>query len=294
MDAESALTHDPARLAGHHTDSIGVLRAAIGEDVARPGKHLVGPVTSNACTPGNATITICRTATCRSSRTDGLASMPCLPQIRGGRRRSRLTSTSAGYLGPMKKLMLAALVGAAAMWFYDPANGPRRRDALQRTSIGPTPARPTAGADAPDAGTRDVAMFAARRGGQDMNAPTLEHVNETVHDVAQGVQGRRPCAGHRLPRRTQRSLDGRDRRRDRVGRRREAGSDDALPRRAGAAATSRPVDVPGGPRGHDRRSRDVDHHRRHGGSHPWYQVDETTAPEATGTTAERRFATAGN
>jgi len=38
----------------------------------------------------------------------------------------------AGYGCAMKKLMFAALVGAAVMWFYDPANGSRRREALQR------------------------------------------------------------------------------------------------------------------------------------------------------------------
>ena len=38
----------------------------------------------------------------------------------------------AGYECAMKKLMFAALVGAAVMWFYDPANGSRRREALQR------------------------------------------------------------------------------------------------------------------------------------------------------------------
>ncbi len=32
----------------------------------------------------------------------------------------------------MKKLMTAALVGAALMWFYDPANGAQRRDSVQR------------------------------------------------------------------------------------------------------------------------------------------------------------------
>lgn len=32
----------------------------------------------------------------------------------------------------MKKLMFAALAGAAVMWFYDPANGAQRRDSLQR------------------------------------------------------------------------------------------------------------------------------------------------------------------
>jgi hypothetical protein len=63
----------------------------------------------------------------------------------------------------MKKLMLAALVGAAAMWFYDPANGSRRRDALQRTLNRANPGPTDAPAPiAPDAGTRDVAMFAAR------------------------------------------------------------------------------------------------------------------------------------
>jgi hypothetical protein len=64
----------------------------------------------------------------------------------------------------MKKLMLAALVGAAAMWFYDPANGPRRRDALQRTLNRTSPAPAVAPTPfAADAGARpDVAMVAAR------------------------------------------------------------------------------------------------------------------------------------
>jgi hypothetical protein len=63
----------------------------------------------------------------------------------------------------MKKLMLAALVGAAAMWFYDPANGPRRRDALQRRLNRANPGPVDAPMPAADPGTRsDVAMFAAR------------------------------------------------------------------------------------------------------------------------------------
>ena len=49
------------------------------------------------------------------------------------------------------------------MWFYDPANGARRRDALQRTLNRANPGPTDAPAPiAPDAGTRDVAMFAAR------------------------------------------------------------------------------------------------------------------------------------
>ncbi len=64
----------------------------------------------------------------------------------------------------MKKLLLAAIVGAALMWFYDPANGTQRRDALQRklnkVSSSPVdqPSRLT-----PEGTPRtDVAMFAAR------------------------------------------------------------------------------------------------------------------------------------
>jgi hypothetical protein len=64
----------------------------------------------------------------------------------------------------MRKLMLAALVGAAVMWFYDPANGPQRREALQRmvnrSNLSPVDAPPPL---APEDATRtDVAMFAAR------------------------------------------------------------------------------------------------------------------------------------
>jgi hypothetical protein len=64
----------------------------------------------------------------------------------------------------MKKLMLAAFVGAAAMWFYDPANGPQRRDALQRMINRGNPGRVTAPAPlmADDGSRPDVAVFAAR------------------------------------------------------------------------------------------------------------------------------------
>ena len=63
----------------------------------------------------------------------------------------------------MKKLMLAAIVGAAAMWFYDPANGPQRRDALQRMINRGHPSPVDAPTPFVEDGTRtDVAMFAAR------------------------------------------------------------------------------------------------------------------------------------
>ena len=63
----------------------------------------------------------------------------------------------------MKKMMLAALVGAALMWFYDPANGPQRRDALQRTLNRGYPSPVDAPTPLAEDGTRtDVAMFAAR------------------------------------------------------------------------------------------------------------------------------------
>jgi len=64
----------------------------------------------------------------------------------------------------MKKLMLAALVGAAAMWFYDPANGPQRRVALQRmlNRDRPSPADAPTPIIAEDGTRTDVAMFAAR------------------------------------------------------------------------------------------------------------------------------------
>jgi len=60
--------------------------------------------------------------------------------------------------------MLAALVGAAAMWFYDPANGPQRRDALQRklNRANPSPVSAPAPLVADDLTRTDVAMFAAR------------------------------------------------------------------------------------------------------------------------------------
>ena len=41
----------------------------------------------------------------------------------------------------MKKLMLAVIAGAALMWFYDPANGAKRRDSLMRT-FGRAPSSP--------------------------------------------------------------------------------------------------------------------------------------------------------
>ena len=64
----------------------------------------------------------------------------------------------------MKKLMLAALVGAAAMWFYDPANGTQRRDALQRmiNRDRPGPVDAPSPIVAEDGTRTDVAMFAAR------------------------------------------------------------------------------------------------------------------------------------
>ena len=63
----------------------------------------------------------------------------------------------------MKKLILAAGLGAALMWFYDPANGSRRRETLQRTlnkgGSGPLeqPSRLHE-----DGTSNDVAMFATR------------------------------------------------------------------------------------------------------------------------------------
>jgi hypothetical protein len=64
----------------------------------------------------------------------------------------------------MKKLMLAALVGAAAMWFYDPANGSQRRAALQRMldRANPSPVDAPIPGVAEDGTRADVAMFAAR------------------------------------------------------------------------------------------------------------------------------------
>lgn len=65
----------------------------------------------------------------------------------------------------MKKLMLAAFVGAAAMWFYDPANGPQRREALQRMinrGDVPSPVDAPSPIVAEDGTRTDVAMFAAR------------------------------------------------------------------------------------------------------------------------------------
>ena len=60
--------------------------------------------------------------------------------------------------------MLAAFAGAALMWFYDPANGPQRRDSLQRAlnrgNSGPLDATPPVTSD--DGTRTDVAMFAAR------------------------------------------------------------------------------------------------------------------------------------
>ena len=49
------------------------------------------------------------------------------------------------------------------MWFYDPANGPQRRDALQRTLNRGYPSPVDAPVPLAEDGSRtDVAMFAAR------------------------------------------------------------------------------------------------------------------------------------
>lgn len=66
----------------------------------------------------------------------------------------------------MKKLMLAALVGAAVTWFYDPANGSQRRDALQRmiNRGHPSPVdAPAAPFPVEDVTRPDVPKFAAAR-----------------------------------------------------------------------------------------------------------------------------------
>jgi hypothetical protein len=62
----------------------------------------------------------------------------------------------------MKKLLLAAAAGAALMWFYDPANGTQRREALQRkmNRVSPDQAR-TGPLSTDETLTADVAVFAA-------------------------------------------------------------------------------------------------------------------------------------
>ena len=65
----------------------------------------------------------------------------------------------------MKKLMFAAAVGAALMWFYDPANGTQRRDAMQRKFNRGTPgipAEPPAPVTSLGADRIDVARVASR------------------------------------------------------------------------------------------------------------------------------------
>ena len=63
----------------------------------------------------------------------------------------------------MKKLILAAAMGAGLMWFYDPANGAQRREALQRTiNKGTSGASPQGTLSPEDGSPSDVAMFAAR------------------------------------------------------------------------------------------------------------------------------------
>jgi hypothetical protein len=128
-----------------------------------------------------------------------------------------------------------------------------------------------------------------------MNAPTLEHVNETVHDVAhkaQKVAERAPdIASHvgRSARSTAETVA-------------ESVSDAVVKLAQMTPFLDAPMPRRNRARWMFRAALVVTIagvamwivNRRRGGSHPWYQVDENAAPEATGTTTERRFATAGN
>lgn len=71
---------------------------------------------------------------------------------------------AGGYLAGMKRLMLAVILGAGLMWFYDPANGVQRREALQRTlgrmSSRPFESQPPLTAE--DAARADVPLYAAQ------------------------------------------------------------------------------------------------------------------------------------
>ena len=65
----------------------------------------------------------------------------------------------------MKKLMFAAAVGAALMWFYDPTSGAQRRDSLQRRLNRGNPGAATEpSAHVPDTNLArpDSAIYAAR------------------------------------------------------------------------------------------------------------------------------------
>lgn len=62
----------------------------------------------------------------------------------------------------MKKLMFAALAGAALMWFYDPANGAQRRQSLQR-KINPDQSDAVAPMRIADATDRSPSATAAAR-----------------------------------------------------------------------------------------------------------------------------------
>jgi ABC-type transporter Mla subunit MlaD len=124
-----------------------------------------------------------------------------------------------------------------------------------------------------------------------MNAPTLDHVTDTVQDVAHKVADRAPdLASHvgRSARSTAETVA-------------ETVSDAVL-----KLAHKTPfLEAPKPQRNNARwmfraaivatiagLAMWIVNRRR--GTHPWYEVDETAAPEKTATTTERRFATAGH
>lgn len=66
----------------------------------------------------------------------------------------------------MKKLLCAAALGAAAMWFWDPENGAQRRDQLQRKLNGGQSGSPgensTQSTGTAPAAQDDLTMYATR------------------------------------------------------------------------------------------------------------------------------------
>ncbi len=68
----------------------------------------------------------------------------------------------SGTQARMKKLMFAALVGAALMWFFDPANGSQRRDSVQRKLNQGRTAAPTGPVRVADLDTDRMTSAAAR------------------------------------------------------------------------------------------------------------------------------------
>ena len=129
-----------------------------------------------------------------------------------------------------------------------------------------------------------------------MNAPTLEHVTDTVQDVAHKVADRAPDIAHKVADRAPDLASA-------MGRRAEAVAETVSDAVVRLAQKTPFVDAPKPQRGHwmfraalvatiAGIAMWIINRRRT--SQPWYGADEAPTGEETGRTTERRFATAGN